>query len=47
MNGRDELPIPVKVQFDYEYLQRGSLTFDLKIIGMTFMKVLRSEGIQH
>jgi O-antigen biosynthesis protein WbqP len=47
VNGRDELPIPFKVQFDYEYLQRGSLTFDLKISGMTFMKVLRSEGIQH
>jgi lipopolysaccharide/colanic/teichoic acid biosynthesis glycosyltransferase len=35
------------LRFDYEYLQRGSLTFDLKISGMTFMKVLRSEGIQH
>jgi O-antigen biosynthesis protein WbqP len=47
VNGRDELPIPVKVQFDYEYLQRRSLKFDLQIICMTAAKVLRSEGIQH
>jgi O-antigen biosynthesis protein WbqP len=47
VNGRDELPIPVKVQFDYEYLQRRSFRFDLQIIGMTVKKVLRSEGIQH
>jgi O-antigen biosynthesis protein WbqP len=47
VNGRDELPIPVKVQFDYEYLQRQSLMFDLQIIGMTLVKVIRSEGIVH
>jgi O-antigen biosynthesis protein WbqP len=47
VNGRDELPIPVKVQFDYEYLQRRSLKFDLVIICMTAVKVLRSEGIRH
>ncbi len=47
VNGRDELPIPVKVQFDYEYMQRRSLKFDLKIIAMTFAKVLRSEGVKH
>ena len=47
VNGRDELPIPVKVQFDYEYLQRRSFRFDLQIIGMTVVKVLRGEGIQH
>ena len=47
VNGRDELPIPVKVQFDYEYLQRQSLKFDLQIIGMTVAKVVRSEGVQH
>lgn len=47
VNGRDELPIPVKVQFDYEYLQRQSLAFDLKIIGLTLVKVVRSEGITH
>lgn len=47
VNGRDELPIPVKVQFDYEYLQRQSLVFDLQIIGKTLAQVLRSEGIKH
>lgn len=47
VNGRDELPIPVKVQFDYEYLQRRSFMFDLQIIGMTVIKVVRGEGIQH
>jgi O-antigen biosynthesis protein WbqP len=47
VNGRDELPIPVKVQFDYEYLQRRSFKFDLQIIGMTVVKVVRGEGIQH
>ncbi|MGA3010653.1 MAG: sugar transferase [Terracidiphilus sp.] len=47
VNGRDELPIPVKVHFDYEYLQRRSFIFDLQIIGMTVVKVVRSEGIKH
>src|ERR1035437_1352296 len=47
VNGRDELPIPVKVEFDYEYLQRRSFMFDLQIIGMTVVKVVRGEGIHH
>jgi O-antigen biosynthesis protein WbqP len=47
VNGRDEIPIPVKVQFDFEYLQRRSFLFDLQIIFITAVKVLRSEGIQH
>lgn len=47
VNGRDELPIRVKVQFDYEYLLRRSLIFDCQIIGMTSVKVLRREGIKH
>jgi O-antigen biosynthesis protein WbqP len=47
VNGRDELPIPIKVQYDYEYLLRQSLKFDLQIIGMTVVKVLHSEGIKH
>jgi O-antigen biosynthesis protein WbqP len=47
VNGRDELPIPVKVQFDYEYLQRQSLVFDLQILGRTVAKVIRSEGVTH
>jgi O-antigen biosynthesis protein WbqP len=47
VNGRDELPIPVKVQFDLEYMKRQSLTFDLQIIFATISKVLRSEGVAH
>jgi O-antigen biosynthesis protein WbqP len=47
VNGRDELPVPVKVQFDYEYLQRQSFKFDLAVICLTVGKVLRGEGIQH
>jgi len=47
VNGRDELPIPIKVQFDYEYLQWRSFKFDIQIIGMTIVQVVRGEGIQH
>jgi len=47
INGRDELPIPIKVQFDYEYLQRRSFKFDLYIICATAFKVVRGDGIQH
>jgi O-antigen biosynthesis protein WbqP len=47
INGRDELPIPQKVALDVEYLQRKSLALDLKIITLTFVKVLRRESITH
>jgi O-antigen biosynthesis protein WbqP len=47
VNGRDDLSIPTKVQFDYEYLQRRSLAFDVKIVCITIRKVLRREGVQH
>lgn len=47
VNGRDELPIPDKVRFDADYLRRRSFLFDLKIMWMTFLKVLRSEGVSH
>jgi O-antigen biosynthesis protein WbqP len=47
INGRDELPIPQKVALDIEYLQRRSLAFDLRILWLTAVKVLRSEGVQH
>ena len=47
INGRDELPIPVKVQLDVEYMNKQSFLFDLKIIFLTFLKVLRRDGIQH
>lgn len=47
VNGRDELPIPIKVEFDFEYLKRQSLKFDLQIIGMTLIRVFSREGVQH
>lgn len=47
VNGRDDLPIAVKVEFDCEYLQRQSLSFDLKIIWLTFLRVVRSDGVAH
>lgn len=47
INGRDELPIPEKVKLDAEYLQRQSLWFDLRILWMTFLKVIRRDGVAH
>jgi len=47
INGRDELPIPEKVKLDVEYLNNQSLVMDLRIIFMTFLKVVRREGVQH
>ena len=47
VNGRDELPIPVKVDFDEYYLQNRSFFFDLKIIYLTFLKVVKHEGVTH
>ena len=47
INGRDDLPIPVKVQFDNEYLKKRSFWFDVKIIWMTFIKVLRRDNVDH
>jgi O-antigen biosynthesis protein WbqP len=47
INGRDELPIPEKVEFDVQYLQRQSLAFDIKIIWLTAVKVLRRDGVSH
>ena len=47
INGRDELPIPLKVQLDAEYLQRRSLLFDIKILWMTSLKVLTRDGVSH
>ena len=47
VNGRDELPIPDKVRLDAVYLQRQSLAFDTRILWMTFIKVLRRDGVMH
>jgi O-antigen biosynthesis protein WbqP len=47
INGRDELPIPEKVELDREYLQRRSMWFDLQILWLTVVKVLRRDGVSH
>lgn len=47
INGRDELPIPEKVKLDAEYLERQSFWFDLKILVLTFQKVLKKDGVTH
>ena len=47
VNGRDELPIPEKVKLDAEYRQRQSLSFDMHILWLTFVKVLRRDGVSH
>jgi len=47
INGRDDLPIPVKIEFDIHYLENHSLMFDIKILFLTLLKVLRREGVTH
>jgi O-antigen biosynthesis protein WbqP len=47
VNGRDELPIPDKVKLDEAYLQRQSLWFDIHILCLTFVKVLRRDRVSH
>ena len=47
VNGRDELPIPEKVNLDVEYLHRQSLWFDIHILWLTFVKVVRRDGVMH
>lgn len=47
INGRDELPIPVKVNYDVEYLQQASLSLDLYILWQTAHKVIARRGVSH
>ena len=47
VNGRDELSISAKVALDLEYLHRKSFMFDMKILGMTFFKVIKGIGVSH
>jgi O-antigen biosynthesis protein WbqP len=47
VNGRDELPIPVKVEYDEFYLKNRSFWFDMKILWLTFIKVVKREGVTH
>ena len=45
--GRDELSIADKVELDVEYFNRQSFWFDIKILWMTFLKVIKRDGVSH
>lgn len=47
VNGRDELPIPEKVKLDADYLAQQSFWFDMKILFLTFIKVIKRDGVTH
>jgi O-antigen biosynthesis protein WbqP len=47
VNGRDELPIPLKVEYDAHYLAKQSFRLDLLIIWLTIYRVLRRDGVSH
>ena len=47
VNGRDKLSIHDKVALDAEYLDRQSFWFDMKILWMTFLKVIKRDGVSH
>ncbi len=47
VNGRDEIPIPDKVKLDAVYMQRQSLWFDIYILWLTVLKVIRRDGVSH
>lgn len=47
INGRDELPIPEKVALDAEYMQKQSFWFDIQILWLTALKVVRRDGVTH
>ena len=47
VNGRDGLSILNKVEMDVEYLERHSFWFDIKILWMTFLKVVKRDGVLH
>ena len=46
INGRDELPIPVKVRYDREYVENLSLKMDARCFFGTIISVLRAEGVR-
>jgi O-antigen biosynthesis protein WbqP len=47
VNGRDELDLKEKVELEMEYMRRQSFLFDLKILWITFLKVLNKQGVSH
>jgi O-antigen biosynthesis protein WbqP len=47
VNGRDELSIASKVEFDHQYAEKQSFLFDLEILFLTFVKVATRAGVKH
>ena len=47
VNGRDELPIPEKVAWDLEYTEGQSFLFDMKILWLTCLQVIKRDGVSH
>jgi O-antigen biosynthesis protein WbqP len=47
INGRDELPVPDKIELDIEYMERQSFWFDIYILWSTFLKVVSRDGVAH
>jgi len=47
INGRDELSIPEKVALDVEYVNRQSFLFDMRVLWITLLKVVRKDGVSH
>ena len=47
INGRDELPIPVKVELDAYYLAHQSFGLDLRILALTIFRVIEGSAISH
>jgi len=47
VNGRDDLPIPVKVEYDEYYLKHHSFVFDLKILAITAVQAVMGKGVRH
>lgn len=47
VNGRDEIPIPQKVELDAYYLQHKNFSLDLRILALTFLKVIRRDDVSH
>jgi O-antigen biosynthesis protein WbqP len=45
INGRDELSISDKVKLDFEYIENQSFWFDLRILWMTLLKVIKQDNI--
>jgi O-antigen biosynthesis protein WbqP len=47
VNGRDDIPIPLKVEYDAYYMKNKSVLLDLKILWKTAVNVLQKKGVRH